>query len=164
MKNVEKDCPFCYKSFSNETLRKHIGIVHLGLSIQDFVPAQTDEKKNTNEASIACISLVVTIKQENPSPPPEPKKTKERELKILLKRLSTKDIEKLTGDKTEVIESTDPLLEMSICAAFWSISFDLVKHKRHSKPQAKNLFFSLPKNTAVYYSQIHRRVYLLNLH
>ena len=33
--------------------------------------------------------------------------------------------------------------EMSICAAFWSISFDLVKHKRHSKPQAKNLFFFL---------------------
>ena len=109
MKNVQKDCPFCYKNFSNETLRKHIGIIHLGLSIQDFVPAQTEEKKNPGEVSIASISLEVTIKQENPSLSPEPKKTKERELRIVLKRLPSKDIEKPTE-----AESSDPLPESKL--------------------------------------------------
>lgn len=52
--------------------------------------------------------------------------------------------------------------EMSICAAFWSISFDLVNTKDtaeqlRTKPQNPHLplAFFLTCNTAVYYPQIH---------
>ena len=97
MKDVEKYCPFCFKTFSKETLPKHIGIIHLDLKIQQFSKSQSEEKKNPGEAF---------IKQDNP---PDLKKTntKEKELKIALKRLSTRDIARLT--KKSHFKPNDPL-------------------------------------------------------
>ena len=36
MKTSEKLCPFCERSFPETAIRKHMGIVHLGLNVEDF--------------------------------------------------------------------------------------------------------------------------------
>ena len=52
MKTSEKLCPFCDRSFPETAIRKHMGIVHLGLNVEDF-----DEPNEVAQVEIEFVDV-----------------------------------------------------------------------------------------------------------
>ena len=102
MKTSEKLCPFCERSFPETAIRKHMGIVHLGLNVEDF-----DEPNEV--AQVAQVEIeFVDVKKE-------------------VTELFDDSKPSLTGSE---IRSKDELFECGQCDKKYQLSNNLERHRR----------------------------------